>query len=501
MINRINTSRFLQGIAHDGDNAAAYYNKYPPGDWEALEELIENLWFTRVWIIQEVVASRYVELRYGDWTLSWSRYSRAIAILQSSGLRNFINVRHHTAGDRRRIESGGIDNALVMENLRQWYGRFGAVVYTTQENRLLCLEETLKLCLRFQSKKKVDKIFALLGLISDREELGITPEYEGNALGQVFTNVALQMIERSRNPIRVLRFAGIGEPRELQNIPSWAPDWTAGIRTCVLSTVHATGYRASWFTEFVPPPRIFGNKLQFKGAIVDTIVGISPILSGDPDPGTQPFNAALNFVRDRQGGPYLNGSTIDEAFWRTTLGDTDTYHRPVSWEYLDGWKRFVQDGETPLPPDPTNEAQQQREYSRFLLRTMDTEDNKYRHLLSSDLSQANPGHRGDFCSILGAQATRTVFNCYSPFAFGRRVCVTRKKYIGLVPQETQEGDAVAIFMGASTPHILRASKDVGSHSGSAGAIAYQLVGETYIHGGMDGELMPKTEGLTGIVLI
>jgi hypothetical protein len=44
-------------------------------------------------------------------------------------------------------------------------------------SNLLSLENTMKLCLRFQSTENVDKIFALLGIVSDSYQLGIVAKY------------------------------------------------------------------------------------------------------------------------------------------------------------------------------------------------------------------------------------------------------------------------------------------------------------------------------------
>jgi hypothetical protein len=63
----------------------------------------------------------------------------------------------------------------------------------------------------------------------------------------------------------------------------------------------------------------------------------------------------------------------------------------------------------------------------------------------------------------------------------RRPFVSRQGYLGLGPQSLEPRDLICIFFGANTPFILR--KDWKSR--------YQLVGESYIHGIMDGEFMDQ----------
>ncbi|RSL58747.1 hypothetical protein CEP54_007648 [Fusarium duplospermum] len=62
----------------------------------------------------------------------------------------------------------------------------------------------------------------------------------------------------------------------------------------------------------------------------------------------------------------------------------------------------------------------------------------------------------------------------------RNVFVTEKGWMGLGPRFVQPGDIVAVLFGADIPYILRPVED-----------HYILVGECYVHGIMDGELMDE----------
>lgn len=60
---------------------------------------------------------------------------------------------------------------------------------------------------------------------------------------------------------------------------------------------------------------------------------------------------------------------------------------------------------------------------------------------------------------------------------GRTVFVCKNGYLGLGPQHAQTGDIVAVVDGSPVPIVLRPIEDG----------FYQLVGESYMHGIMDGE--------------
>lgn len=61
---------------------------------------------------------------------------------------------------------------------------------------------------------------------------------------------------------------------------------------------------------------------------------------------------------------------------------------------------------------------------------------------------------------------------------GRRFCTSRKGFMGLAPDIAQVGDKICLVSGCCTPLIIRGD---GSN--------FSLVGESYVHGVMDGELM------------
>ena len=76
-------------------------------------------------------------------------------------------------------------------------------------------------------------------------------------------------------------------------------------------------------------------------------------------------------------------------------------------------------------------------------------------------------------------------------AFQRLFCSTKQGRIGLAPCTTQTGDLVAIIMGADVPFVLR----------STGVGTYELVGDCYIHGIMDGEALEGKHDQVGNIIL
>jgi hypothetical protein len=84
------------------------------------------------------------------------------------------------------------------------------------------------------------------------------------------------------------------------------------------------------------------------------------------------------------------------------------------------------------------------------------------------------------------ESTSTGWSRYETFAFNRSwnrsLFFTRKGYMGLGPNCLRVGDIVCVLFGATVPFILRPKYNY-----------YQLVGEAYVHGIMEGEAMQQCE--------
>jgi hypothetical protein len=69
-------------------------------------------------------------------------------------------------------------------------------------------------------------------------------------------------------------------------------------------------------------------------------------------------------------------------------------------------------------------------------------------------------------------------------AMGRRLITTEKGYIGMAINKARQGDLLVVALGATVPFVLRPNEQDGT---------YAFVGETYIHGIMEGEAINALE--------
>jgi hypothetical protein len=65
------------------------------------------------------------------------------------------------------------------------------------------------------------------------------------------------------------------------------------------------------------------------------------------------------------------------------------------------------------------------------------------------------------------------------YLHNRRPFLSTKGYVGLIPAHSEPGDLICIIFGAIVPFVLRKLQNG----------QYELIGEAYVHGIMDGEFM------------
>ncbi|KAF4973369.1 hypothetical protein FSARC_347 [Fusarium sarcochroum] len=80
-------------------------------------------------------------------------------------------------------------------------------------------------------------------------------------------------------------------------------------------------------------------------------------------------------------------------------------------------------------------------------------------------------------------------------AFDKRGFSTAAGMIGLGNRDIQVGDSICILAGGKMPFILRQVE------GPGGGVAYQYIGQAYVHGIMDGEMMDEGRDLEWISLV
>ena len=332
------------------------------------------------------------------------------------------------------------------------------------------LRDLLMLCRDFQATFARDHLFALLGIAPDGDNPALAPDYE-KSLDDIVKQYARTFILRDQ-AIDLLYIAGQhGQTR----FPSWIPDWT-----------RVRGPRDPLGFSDVPSDDSLSRRGNYHAA------GISAKLRFDEDPDTLIVRGALvdvvvqigkdfSLSNERpQGVPdeihFLSEYMSDIA---AIIKSMDSY--PTGEDLLDvEWRTLI-----------CSLAKENDEPDEEELREAYIATRKWSKIMV-DLT-SNP-------QAVPPSDAMEIFRTAQPFITsmtyklkGRRFCVTKTGCIGLVPIETETGDEIAVFDGATVPFVLRQAEK--------GDGAFYLIGECYVHGIMKGEALDKETETRDISLI
>ena len=314
--------------------------------------------------------------------------------------------------------------------------------------------------------------------MGDDPPASLAPNYDPSVTPtHVFTTAVQHILSETKieHRLSVLAKAGTGYPGGMDGLPSWVPDWTQSPPGAPLSSFlyqyQPFRYKASGKAR----PEIHdidpnAGTLSLGCIHADEITFLSePYVAIEDDklvadrygqifhPGelvahhkwhTDTFAMAASVLRDPY--PFKQGQSVKEAFWRALLGDVHKDSRPAAGylgELYDDWVAMQKE----LLP-----------YGRDA-----------GHTLSFPQDDA-------FWDRM--RRTGQWNNAMATCAVGRRLCVTREGYLGCVPRWATVGDEIIVILGASTPFVVRGLERQGGER-------YELVGECYVHGMMDGEIL------------
>ncbi|KAI0858875.1 hypothetical protein F4860DRAFT_287955 [Xylaria cubensis] len=157
---------------------------------DALSDLFRRKYFSRIWIIQEIVSAPQVKVNCGTGSVDWRLL---VASTPMSIPLNWIQ------GFRDGVATGRPTNA-----------------YHGPEGLLQLLRDTAD----SECSDPRDKIFALLGLVRGLDLEGITADYDLTYV-QVYTGLAAYLI-RNHGYIELIMMGTKGDA----SLPSWVPNWT-----------------------------------------------------------------------------------------------------------------------------------------------------------------------------------------------------------------------------------------------------------------------------------
>ena len=404
---------------------------FSPGNCNALTKFFEWGWFSRAWTFQEIASGTNAGVFCG------SRYIHYDYLSTFATAWHVIGGKIHLLSPEAQKNLGSIIGVCAIKNH-----------VNVKDHPQTSLLELLRSAQSRQATDPRDRIYSLVSLASNTRPLPYPPSYEVST-ATLYLDIAEHMISQ-QNGLDILGFCVFQSG--VRDNPSWVPDWSKDVASVDLRA----------------------NKVPYCAT------------------GSHTCNAVLAENRQHllvRGKPYDRINDLSECHMKlsgnfTGGGDWDEY-KPI----LRKQSVVLHDVLRMIASSPRYlfESGRRETFSRALVGDRMAEDGarvsdqflklvwQFRENVGNFLD-GDPDIDGLKFIEHEQVESRLVY-----IASGRRFCLTRSGHVGWVPLETQKGDIVGLVCGSKVPLILRPAGDT-----------YLVVGQSYIHGIMDGEATPTS---------
>ncbi|KAH7372098.1 heterokaryon incompatibility protein-domain-containing protein [Cadophora sp. MPI-SDFR-AT-0126] len=440
-----------------------------------LDEFFDAPYWRRCWMVQEAVMARKLSIQWGSAALDWADLPDVLLLHEETKVEVWshfedIGYVQRRSGDIRVTGKGGLyayhlgwKAIETIQYLRKKYAR-------TPE--AITLPELLQLTRYHFSSDARDRVFALYSLLPEpqRNQPLLQPDYS-LTYPEVFIKAALYILaehknldilslcssipenyrhaihEKRRKPRFRMALTSTADseiaeaPTSLETLPSWVPAWNTDTVSALAPGIFAPN-RTRMFNAGGPSAdfsvEISGgiHVLNIKGAIIDSVYDARGVVVNFEDKCIHSLK--IKSTTDTMSD--LTASSAEKSkvdtFWRTVLMDR--------WVSSDGTISRISPNvpgipET-FPTDPVGERE-------------------LKHIIQNRREK----------DLLGFESF-----------------VSSKGRAGMIPWDAEPEDIIVVFLGAQVPFVLRKSI---RHDKKF----YKLIGECYLHGLMDGQVLDEKE--------
>ena len=432
----------------------------PKHKWPAVvragNTLLSNPWWTRIWVVQETVLAREATVVYCNITVPWKVVTDAVE----------LSDRHDKyCCEELKSSLPYSDVEIIDQLLSNMHSGAGMMKEMKNRGRKLSLRQIMRQTHLRDAVDIRDKVFGILGLVDDwRGASPVAPDYNMSPK-EVLMQAILHDIETGGSLGFLMGTTISGIP----GVPSWVtersvrtPDHTQAARvrdgcSLLFSADGRCGVNVERRDDILMVDG-FEPKLR--------ISRVSPILSSpDTSPKAYVENVKICYRMVGLGEeihlPHSRRQTQEEWFLRTMAQDCwmwssftrDIWHRPEHSGNI--FKRL---GDIDV-------ACLSRAFWSWLKARAENKEIR------------NTRYESDDDHIRGFLRSCDMNSAY------RRFFITEDGRMGLGPPEMLPDDSIAILLGSNVPLCLRPVLNASQGH-------YTLVGDTYVHGLMDGEGVP-----------
>jgi hypothetical protein len=504
---RLGRPPFMQDHASQPSQLRTISSPGSPGalDEDPIMQILSHDWFTRTWIIQELILGSLgsgVTIKSGHSEIEWACFIDSLVEYEKRLLG--LEPNHQLVLLHNSQFLPNVDAVIALERSRRDYTR----------RRRKSFLELLELFAYARSSESRDKFFALLNLANDWPSGEIPkefwPDYQSSE-DEVLISYAKGFVQPGgRTKVLDLLYRA-GSDKSCR-FCTWMPDlmgqggnrkypptisnWKAAGsgRANNHYAFHACGpmptvasispTEAGGLEQQVPVEEGIDAQprppvLYIRGYVVDLIEGLGPINIGSTTSSwgmsiINPMGAwedILAYTRTLSTYPRQTASSVE---WRTELlvrlliGDVRGPCVPHLERRLHVWDKrqwLEEEAEPESPRWPDN--------------------------LVKELSLSDPGQDASGITERPRESQKLWMDYWQTAkAFldlipGAKYCTTRGSYVGIVPGATEPGDRIFIPHGSAVPFVIRPGQGTTGY--------HKLIGECYIHGLMYYEKSDKRE--------
>ncbi|TDZ34324.1 Heterokaryon incompatibility protein 6, OR allele [Colletotrichum spinosum] len=534
--------------------------EYGHAIWQNLASFWTQDWYFRTWVLQEVVLPPKVVVLYGETAISLDAITEFWSLARQHGLPRVLRIGKYADMFSKVLHLSPVSSFESLRKRREKSKATSGNDAMNDQSGAMPQKEAIAapslLELLVMSRNNLatdprDKVYGLLGLANDAVAQAIVPDYSpANTTAQVFTEVASEMV-KAGEIVDFLQHAGLDQ--DIPGLPSWVTDWTRQSRSILPKHLYrCTGKTASTvsISEHDDGPR-----LLVRGAILGRVNQVGAAwkyyshnesedifnrFETAPEQEMPPFNDedARNFIMslasnfeeflaDRYAAEGFEDALVRnlavDCSWR---GERIGRRGPGG---LDNEKAMPDhEDETFAETSRSNEFfEAAAAFRRFYARGPESEEDLvapgirvhqtmiFMWLLDFDeeteaelQKQMVPytvpfqeAQRGRRFAVLGtrvAAETETLRNgaeAGSDRQGGKKRYATKQAanyLMATLPWNAEIEDYVVLLEGFSTPFVLRRSK---AGDGTE-AEEFKVVGDCYVHGIMDGELLRRKDTIS-----
>ncbi|KIW03347.1 uncharacterized protein PV09_05556 [Verruconis gallopava] len=405
-----------------------------------LRQIMTLPYWERIWIVQENILPKRGTVVLGSCSAPWTSFANAAAMW----------TKHVWHCCRQLADSLPLEAKDILLDFTKKLAPLMTIARSTNGSNV-CLFDVLQQTRNRKATKGCDKVFAVIGLVTDwLEAAPILPDYTLDEF-QVYSMVAEYFINSKPRSLRFLMGNHLRRPQ----FPSWMVDWAAEDHS-------PYPYELGWGERFygfynaclgrpVVAKRHSASVMLFNGFTVDEVHAVGDSMEVHDWKSAVPIYDSwyrLTEVDTHPAKPYIAGGDVENALWRCVTGNVY--------------------GETLAPTYRKAVAEDFALYKKFEREMREAKEGQW--ILSDELLP--------FMLVIPASARN------------RRLFITKRGYIGMGPLATQVGDIVHVLLGSQIPFVSRKSAVcLEDEVNEVELPTFSFVGECYVHGVMEGEII------------